>query len=579
MTTKTFDPSLHTAPLAHAKQALESSRDSGFDLSASVGEIVDNSIEAHATFVRIRMVESPDETSVAKIAFADDGDGIAPEILTHVLSLGYSSRYNSRAGYGRFGMGLKLASLAQGECVEVYTRPRGDSTIYRTVLNLRAVRSDAQTNLQVEMVEAFPDEFVDLMTDPETGEEFASGTLVVWSEIDRLPTGKKAQVSFFDEEINERRDELEHFLARAYRVPVSEGRRIELDGKFIDLYDPTFLLPSPRVVRELGEDARGTVVEEQDIKIEGHTVHVAVTLAPIGVRRIKFEGGKPFKELYLTKDNPQAITMLRNKREIFYSSIPKMLPGSAKDNDLDRYIGIEVSFPAALDEYFQVRNVKRGAEPVARLRNELRDFLKRPVKAARDQIREDWDIQERTLFQAPTDEGHEHAMAAVQRAEDAMPTGRANMGATEQDIQAEILTIAEDLGVDTSAPESQPIIEELRETFEQRSITIVDGSWPGKTMFETTHLNGKSTLRINHRHPFVSQVYDVLKKAAHDGADDLDPAEVQQLLRKVDSALDMLILAYVKAESMHKDPEEAYSDLRSYWGTSTAAYVRAGLTG
>ena len=115
MTTKTFDPSLHTAPLAHAKQALESSRDSGFDLSASVGEIVDNSIEAHATFVRIRMVESPDETSVAKIAFADDGAGIAPEILTHVLSLGYSSRYNSRAGYGRFGMGLKLASLAQGE--------------------------------------------------------------------------------------------------------------------------------------------------------------------------------------------------------------------------------------------------------------------------------------------------------------------------------------------------------------------------------------------------------------------------------------------------------------------------------
>ena len=130
--TDTPNTAQYRAPLTQAGHALESSRDSGFDLSASAGEIVDNSLEAGASIVRIRAVESDDETKIVKMAFADDGCGIPPEVLANVLSLGYSTRYNSRSGYGRFGMGLKLASLAQGEAVAVYTRPKGEARIFRT---------------------------------------------------------------------------------------------------------------------------------------------------------------------------------------------------------------------------------------------------------------------------------------------------------------------------------------------------------------------------------------------------------------------------------------------------------------
>jgi hypothetical protein len=577
MTTNAFDAEKYRAPLAQAGQALESSRDSGYDLSASAGEIVDNSIEANATLVRIRTVESADETAIVKMAFADDGDGIEPEILAFVLSLGYSNRYNSRVGYGRFGMGLKLASLAQGKAVEVFTRPKGDPQIYRTALSLSAVRSGAQKELRVERVDAFPDQFADLMTDPESGREFACGTLVVWSEIDRLPTGKTAQASFFDEPLNARRTELERFLARAYRIPLSEGRRIELDGAMVELYDPTFQLPSPRVVREFGQDLRGTVIQETNIRIAGHGVRAVVTLAPLECRRAKGKGGRPFKHLYLAEDNARAITMLRNGREIYYDIVPKMLPGAAKDNDLDRFIGVEVSFPAALDEYFQVRNVKRGAEPVAKLRDALRDFLAKPVKAARDQIRADWDEQEREEFSAPTDKNRERAMAAVQRAEKSTPAGRANMGASEQDVEDTLFSIAEDLGVDAADAGSEPVMAQLRETFEERSITVVDNKWPGKEMFELTHLSGKAVLKLNHRHPFIAQVYDVVKDAARTGVEQLSATEVKELLGRVDIALDVLLMAYAKAENMHRDPDLAYADLRSYWGMFTAAYVVEGL--
>ncbi|WP_427913936.1 ATP-binding protein [Ramlibacter sp. MMS24-I3-19] len=112
------------APLTHQGQALESSRDSGFDLSAAVGEPVDNSWEAGASTVRIQTVRE-DGGSITDIGIADNGAGIPAEILPNVLSVGYSSRYNSRKGLGRFGMGLKLAALSLGRRAEVYTKARG----------------------------------------------------------------------------------------------------------------------------------------------------------------------------------------------------------------------------------------------------------------------------------------------------------------------------------------------------------------------------------------------------------------------------------------------------------------------
>jgi len=42
-------------------------------------------------------------------------------------------------------------------------------------------------------------------------------------------------------------------------------------------------------------------------------------------------------------------------------------------------------------------------------------------------------------------------------------------------------------------------------------------------------------------------------------------------------ALDVLFIAYAKAENLHPDPDETYGDLRSQWGIAAAAYVREAL--
>ncbi|MFC4998547.1 ATP-binding protein [Dactylosporangium cerinum] len=579
------------APLTQTFPALESARDSGFDLASSVGEIVDNSIQANATRIRIKTVEAEDGSAIVKMAFADNGDGIPLDYLASVLSLGYSSRYNSRTGMGRFGVGLKLASLALSRCVEVYTKTRDGAAVYCTALDLDAVRSGEQTELTVREVTGFPEEFAGLMADP-AGTTFASGTLVVWADIDRLPIGggngrARSARDVFADKREVRKAQLEKYLARTYRAYLAKGIAIELDGLMIDLYDPTFQLHTPRMVRQFGEDLRGKIIQETDEKtvvIDGHPVHIRVALAPLATRAERGQGARAFEHLFLTTqdsrldDHNQAISMLREGREIYYALVPQMYPpdksGSA---DLDRFIGVEVSFPATLDEYFRVRNVKRGAEPVAELRAKIRDFIRNPIIEARKQIREDWERAVHERHTGPADRGHEHALDVIERSARKMPVSAPKPDASPEREQQVLFDLAEDHGIDPKDDANAEVMDTLRQRFHERAIMITDSGWPGKDMFDIEHLSGKFVLKINHRHPFIRDVYDVVKQMAAKQPTEFDLDEVRRLLMKVDVAFDVLFTAYAKAENMHQDPDGAYGELRSYWGVITAGMLNEGL--
>ncbi|BAY60153.1 hypothetical protein NIES22_02100 [Calothrix brevissima NIES-22] len=54
-------------------------------------------------------------------------------------------------------------------------------------------------------------------------------------------------------------------------------------------------------------------------------------------------------------------------------------------------------------------------------------------------------------------------------------------------------------------------------------------------------------------------------------------SEVDNLLRlvsRLDAAIDFIFMAYAKAESMHRDPESQYGDLRRHWGHFIHAFLR-----
>lgn len=545
-------------------KALESWRDSGFDLSTAAGEIVDNSIEARAQVINIKTYQNS-EKNIETIAFADNGTGITPQILAQTLKIGFSTRYNQRKGLGRFGVGMKVAALSQGRRIDVYSKPVGQNSFHHAYLDLDLVAEGKQTHIIAAEVTDIPDTYKELLK-WQDGSDFESGTLIVWSKIDRL-----VNESRYGNSAKEATQELTKFLARAYRTYIEQGLIIELNDNIIDLYDPLFLMESPRTIKILGpHNFPAEVIDTSEIELDGEKIKITVTLLPEAVRKVKGEGGyqrsaAKYKDLYL-KDRDGYVSILRNGREIYYDVIPRLFP--TRIEPIDRFIGVEISFPATLDEYFQVRNVKRGAEPVKKLKEQIRDLLEKPIRAARKMITDTF--AKTSNEQRKNDIEHTQAIAAVAEVEKTSLPGRAGMNVSENEQQQIIQDILEDVGVSNN----QELANNIKQQIEERPIMIVDSSWPGKELFDITHLNGRAVVKVNHRHPFIKDIYDPIKEVANNRGEELETAEIVELARKIEAAIDVLFMAYAKAENLHSNPDEVYSDLRTQWGYFTAAYVR-----
>jgi hypothetical protein len=166
---------------------------------------------------------------------------------------------------------------------------------------------------------------------------------------------------------------------------------------------------------------------------------------------------------------------------------------------------------------------------------------------------------------------NDSVIEAVDRAEQTAPKGQAGFDVTEEDQERIITELLEDLNIDPD--EGLEKANQIRSMIKEHPMTIVDGAWPGKELMEIDHLNNRAVVRLNHRHPFIRDIYDPLREAAAKVPDDQDAGELFDLIQKTSNSLDLLFLAYAKAENLHRDPS-IFDDLRSYWGQHTQAYMK-----
>lgn len=101
-----------------AKRLITSLRDLGYDFSQAVADVVDNSIEAGATVVSIDVEFDGDDSW---IRIADNGKGMRPEQLREAMRYGAEREYEIDA-LGKFGLGLKTASMSQCQRLSVASR-------------------------------------------------------------------------------------------------------------------------------------------------------------------------------------------------------------------------------------------------------------------------------------------------------------------------------------------------------------------------------------------------------------------------------------------------------------------------
>jgi hypothetical protein len=93
-------------------------REVGYDFPSAVADLIDNSLAAGASRVEIEMEFAGADS---RVLIADDGCGMTANGLAEALRFG-SRREYGRNDLGRYGLGLKTASLSQGRTVTIVSR-------------------------------------------------------------------------------------------------------------------------------------------------------------------------------------------------------------------------------------------------------------------------------------------------------------------------------------------------------------------------------------------------------------------------------------------------------------------------
>lgn len=559
----TADVSPRRIPMILTGQALLSLRDSGFNLPTALAEVIDNSIEAKAKTIRVRLDEATTKGKkhVHRIAVSDDGFGMDVELLQHYLQVGFSTRYMRTDTIGKYGVGAKLAALNFATRIDVWSRQSGSEPWQLVTFDLNAsIERERETGEPVGVDAPVPSE---VPTDLADIAPPGSGTLVVWSKVDRLESGRAAKN--FDELLVDLRQE----LSRIFRMFLDGGFVLEVNGTELLPHDPLFLMKgtwAEKVLRKANA-ARSDeeklpasafepkVLTEEKIKVGGSAATLRVTLYPQAVTRKRGVGGDNLAKQLRVPENEGCISFMRLDREIAYNNVPKIFGRSVSEPD--RFIGIEVAFKPELDEYFGVRNVKRGVEPHGELRVKLRDRLSVIVKTARDLLEERWGEVART--DKEHDGEHGSIMGAAAEANKSLPAGQ-GPEVPEDEVKQELEALAADTGRSTD-DEKKEYVERIRDM----PFVIESVDFPGKMFIDVKHLNNQIIIRLNTRHRFYRELWQPLQDISERDPGAVNGDDAVKAARRAVEGLALMVIAYGKAQSMSANPQ-GYDDLTADWG-------------
>jgi hypothetical protein len=563
--------------LVLTEQAVASLRESDFDTSSAVGEVIDNSLQASATEIHIKTneVDLPvrgrrraGTTQIVEFAFGDNGIGMDEETLHHCMQLGYSTRYNDRSGIGRFGVGMTLAAINQCKRIEVYSKTEKSKAWLHTYVDL----DEKKAYIPPPVNDEPPTEYRHLL-----GKKH--GTLIIWKKCDRL-LGQS--------------DEIKHWIGRTYRkfigrfqilnnkvVKNANPVTITFNNDKIEAFDPLYVIPN----KDFPKGQQAELIEEipiempvpEDALVPFKTSKIIIRMSLIP-KEWRLEGGgisgrSTLAQSLRIEDNT-GISVLRANREVFYDIMPHLDPPPHPDG-IDRWWSAEISFDPALDRYFSVRNIKRGA----RFRKELREEIERRMKPSiyefRKEVQAIFQKSRITNIHKGKDVSTEHT-EAEKTVKAAAPTpGKAGKDKTAEEKTREIREIIEPL-VKTEEELAAWVAK-----IEAQPCTIVDkegATWKGDTFLDIHPQGGRTIIEYNMMHDFFMFVYGAIKDltSTHEKEDNITLVENA---KKLKVALDLLFMAYAQAQSqLDPDHEQPVGDtikfLENNWGIFLRQYVR-----
>lgn len=337
-----------------AYNTISSNRSIGYSMPSAVADIIDNSISADAKNIDLIAPSLTDPV----LFIVDDGCGMDQDELDIAMTFGGAINCQEdrpKNDLGRFGMGLKTASLSQ--CTKLEVISKKDGSFVGGCWDLAYIKkNDTWNYIVIPDAECRSKVKGTFLSD----DEITSGTAVIWSHFDRL---REAATNKFDEFSNQMSKTCKKLSLIFHRYLAGE----EGINKIRITYNKNVLRPiDPFLTGEIAEVAKvKTIPLNNDvITVHCHKLPYPDKLTKEQLNRAQLEDGSTLLET-------QGFYVYRNKRLIDYGT----WFGLASKKDKTKLSRIQIDIPNTLDSVWSLDIKKSRAIPPEKIRDDLKQIL------------------------------------------------------------------------------------------------------------------------------------------------------------------------------------------------------------
>jgi hypothetical protein len=328
--------------IPYAPLLIESMRSLGYSFDTAVADLIDNSISAEAKSVQILL----DPSNSPQLIIFDDGRGMDAVELEEALRFGSRgpNEVRDKDDLGRFGLGLKSASLSQCRKLIVASKQNSKVCCYSWDLD-EVERANDWSIIEYSEEEIAELPSIDLFVGTD------SGTYVLLRDFDRIA----ASSSDVSNTIIKSLESTENHLALVFHRIISEdGLKISINGRFIEPKDP--FLENHKSTQRL---------REQEITVDGSKITLQPYILPhrnkLSSEDLRRVGGSEDLRTH------QGFYVYRCKRLILWGTWFRLL---SKD-ELNKLARVRVDIPNSLDEVWSIDVKKSSASLPDKIRKNL----------------------------------------------------------------------------------------------------------------------------------------------------------------------------------------------------------------
>ena len=347
--------------IPQADLLMGSMRSMGYSFEAAIADVIDNSISAHASTVRLLFPSDP--LSTPAVGILDDGVGMSSKELFEAMRYGSTASELARKedDLGRFGLGLKSASLSQCKVLIVASKKDREVSAFMWDYNL-IQRLKEWKVVEYDFKEIIKLPYYNLLA------EQKNGTLVIWQDFDVLEKSSDGQVY---DTLNELKGVVYDSVALVFHRYLSASSpkfSIFMNNAQVKAMDPF-----------LENHKKTTTKKERTIAIkdsEGieRQIHIKPFILPFATdlkdSDRKLIGGVENLRV------KQGFYIYRNKRLIIWGT----WFGMKQRAELTKNARIRVDIPNTLDDIWSIDIKKQTATIPKRIQNQLKETVRQALE-------------------------------------------------------------------------------------------------------------------------------------------------------------------------------------------------------